>query len=1240
MKPKVVKKVAVKLKANSHQQTDSSVPEWNLELGDFRQIIHLSDIHIKPWQRHDEYLSVFSALDQIMSDMNTPSVVVITGDVFDKTTFRPETFKICRDFFKMLVRHCHVIVIAGQYDIPDQRRLDGISPVVEDLDRVHYLKNSGIYHCSGTRISFVASCLNDGQIIKRSQLPGIDGKYIALHYSCAPDGDTSVLQGYDAVLLGGIHHYHVLPGNMAYAGSLIQQDHNETLNHGFLVWNCDLEPEYIAVKNDWGYVNVIVKETEWEYAEPLPEYGIAYCHVRLITYCGSQPLGLPSYVDLVISELKQRHKVLSISKKIGQQDPDQDLDVQEENLDLQRKQDEISIIHQYTNNDKVLELHQSYQTQIDHDSTDHQASLVWKPMTLEFKNMFGYGGGKIRRINFKKGVTAIISGNATGKTSLVNIILFAIFGKTLLNPSGNAHTYDIINNKETSGYVKLLLKYGDKYYLIERGTSRAKTKKTAAAPANTVLQMLKNYEFSSSIWESNILGEKLVEVDAGRDWSKEMFGSIEDFSLCNLLNKESSLDLLTMTPAEQVKTLKRLFKVNIYDDYRELNRAQLAKYETDIADGCTRLKTLQASVPDCQESEDECDLLDERDQLEAKISDMRACNETNQEQLALLDSQIGDLRHNIDRLWSEPIDIDLEPGDHSAQNHAQFSLSVGELQTKIDTLKSMIGGNMETVINQENIPFYLKHLESEKERISQLIGDSAKTVVLTKTDTQQKLERRKMQIEEMLSGLPNYDVQDDVPDDVQDPAIIANEINGIITDNRGFNLSDLEPDPELEINPDLGVVLHSVPEISELESQLLYVDRNLADLENSILDDCNDNIIDNLASCPLLDDNIKEQYSLDSNTAYCIVEERIVDEITRKLSVPTEIAHSHSNAERNKKLKTIARLEVEKANIELQLKQSLENISIRNNIAVRINELKSKLEIATRRKQRHDYEKLTHELSVIESKLSLIIAKQELADITNEYQQIIDATRFSTEASMLENVLIHKKASEYQDRCQLINYLQEVEKERSRIAGEIKSNKAEIKHSTGRLQQMQRKLSIMEYKREQYTKLSREIAELEASIAKMEEIAAPMREYHDLMGNKGIIGKILFSKVQELEEYVNSILANFTRYTVVILFDEKKQTVSIITKEGDEFLSVNRLSGYEKLMMQISFKRALNKFSYNSKGSFIIIDEAMDCIDQDNFGTRLPDVISLIVQDYSVCLAISQRDIQHISDYNIRPCDI
>jgi len=142
-------------------------------------------------------------------------------------------------------------------------------------------------------------------------------------------------------------------------------------------------------------------------------------------------------------------------------------------------------------------------------------------------------------------------------------------------------------------------------------------------------------------------------------------------------------------------------------------------------------------------------------------------------------------------------------------------------------------------------------------------------------------------------------------------------------------------------------------------------------------------------------------------------------------------------------------------------------------------------------------------------------------------------------------------------------------------------------------------------------------------------------QYAALMGTHGIVSELLTSKVIAIQDYINKILQTFTKYSILVQYDKEKQSLNIVSvdTETSHSLSVQRLSGYERLMLQIAFKRALNKFSYRSKSSIMIIDEALEVIDQTKFQDVLPTISNMITQDYAICLAISQRDISHIGDH-------
>ena len=66
---------------------------------------------------------------------------------------------------------------------------------------------------------------------------------------------TNIFNGHDLVLLGDIHKPQYLNDEktIAYAGSLIQQNHGEALGHGIMVWDIKSKKcEFIEIPNDYG----------------------------------------------------------------------------------------------------------------------------------------------------------------------------------------------------------------------------------------------------------------------------------------------------------------------------------------------------------------------------------------------------------------------------------------------------------------------------------------------------------------------------------------------------------------------------------------------------------------------------------------------------------------------------------------------------------------------------------------------------------------------------------------------------------------------------------------------------------------------------------------------------------------------------------------------------------------------------------------------------------------------------
>lgn len=1375
-KNKAVKSVKVNVKSvkNVKAAEPFEVQEHTLDLGNFEQILHISDVHIRPLQRHQEFTEVFHTVDTDLKQLcKTPSIIAVTGDVFDsKTIFKPETFKVCRDFFKLLSSHCPVILIAGNHDMLEKNlnRLDALTPVVDDIENLHYLKYSGVYHSKETNHTFVVSSLYDKQFIQMSDLTNSkDRRYVALYHGTLSGASTDLgfeinddttedssryrslkdFKDFDAVLLGDIHKHQIMTNNtnalVAYAGSLIQQSHGESLeNHGILCWDKDLKPVLHPINNTYGFVDVYCENGEWSCNyETLPDN----CYARLIIKNCTN-----TQIDLIVAELKLKVNSLSITKKNCISDNITEIEIPP---DVKRKDDEIELIIDQAqqkgyNADQLVDLHKHYQGIIDTEDVS-MTTAVWKPLSVEFKNMFGYGDNRINKINFKRGVTSIIAGNTYGKTSIVNILLFAIFGRTPLNPSTSTYTFDIINNKQTTGFVKILLKYGQQYILIERKTIRKSSRTTTTS---VILQKLNKYDFTCEVWDSNINGDKLVNRSESRknnndSFITELFGDINEFSLSNLLNKESSLDLLSMTPSDQVKTLKKLFRMGIYDTYRELNKQQLNDIENLISKLKTKKQSIESLIGDtvsndhiidcqqqCKELQDK--LIVAKDLVDAKQHEYNECN-LNVKQLK---KEIDQLKLNSKQdlsLTVNDIDIDLDQASAEAEllkldNSCLISTSTGyscdylELQLKnlkdIHNTASLIkfSGTIDDLEQERNeVKQLIKNLNTlnsfdlniSEAKLNKKLGQltaELKNVdnkdkltskpTLSKTEICQQIKQLKSEIIPLTSNLPLLELKlKQLTDNTNHLVLPENNLDMLkkqlsslhadlmmLERKRDCNYN-LKVSPEddihqltLQINPDYGFLLHTVAlnptELDKFQKEIKHLMKSTAyDLEK-------------LETCPIIDSDGKKQYGLDPTVEYCLVEDTIVDRLIDYLSTAAKPPSTSSSTSTSKINKMQAKIdqtlqamhdnEIISVNIKLdkqiaqcrwlqvkeniqelttqimQLKQMQELQQITNEIAIHHNNEKIQSEISYLENTLHWYTnyEIKQEIQQIEKHLEYYNARSDLKDIEDEIDSLNQLNECNIKLPLLEQQIQQQRRFERKQQLKAIISRYHLDHRLTKLHDEINSENQTLKVIFNELQTLKSKasyidneyhqanerLSVLQFRYQQSLKLASELNEIHNQLTQYEKDIIPLQDYNEIMGNKGIASKLLFTKIKAIEEYINSVIQEFTRYEIIIIYDDKKQTINIISKNKntDRYLSVSRLSGYEKLILQIAFKRALNKFSYNSKSSLIIIDEALDCIDQENFTTKLPDVMNLITQDYTTCLVISQRDILHISDSVIR----
>lgn len=200
------------------------------------KIIHVSDIHIRPLSRHNEYKKGLELFFKQAREIQ-PDLIVNTGDlVHSKTLVTSELFSMLSWFFKECTAIAPMINILGNHDgaLTNNQRTDVVSSVIEaiNIPNCFLYKKSGIYYhtFNNQKIAFTVFSLFDKKPwinLKPDTSKDIDVN-IALFHGAVVDSKTDLnwkithgeeyikesktrqvsidfFDGYDFVMLGDIH---------------------------------------------------------------------------------------------------------------------------------------------------------------------------------------------------------------------------------------------------------------------------------------------------------------------------------------------------------------------------------------------------------------------------------------------------------------------------------------------------------------------------------------------------------------------------------------------------------------------------------------------------------------------------------------------------------------------------------------------------------------------------------------------------------------------------------------------------------------------------------------------------------------------------------------------------------------------------------------------------------------------------------------------------------------------------
>ena len=771
------------------------------------KVYHLADLHIRNLQRHKEYKLIFNKfLKQVKQDNIEDSLIYIAGDIAHaKTEMSPELVQEISWFLTECSKLRETVVITGNHDcnLNNNFRLDVLTPIIKNLGnpRIHYLRDTGVYNIHN--LTFVVYSILDS---KENWPKGdtVDGdNTICLFHGPVNKAQTDIgytvssnsfqvdmFDGFDMAMLGDIHKRQTFGEgyeHIAYAGSMIQQNHGELLeNHGYLLW--DIPTRTFTehhIHNDYGFLTVDVvngKIPQWVYDEvgtKLPKYP----RLRL-RFTKTEP----SDMKRRITELKKLFKVAEVTvtrtDTIGQLKTNQKVNknivgnVKDETFQNQLIRDylERQYLLEDSEIDKICDINTELNSTI--DDSESAGNILWTPKEFKFSNMFSYGEDNLIRFDKAQGIMGIFAPNASGKSSMWDALSFCIYDRT----SRTTLSRNVLNNRKSTFHCKFNFEIDGVDYFIERKAKYVRRGTSVKVDVNF-------WKEDGGVIES-LNGEQ--RKDTNKNIEKYL-GKFEDFVLTALSLQGNNALFIDKSQSERKEILSQFIGVDIFDKlYQkawEENRdtatlirkfksddftTKLAEIDIDLKKDKNEYKLLEIEQSSILKKED--DLQNQIVRLNEKIVKLNADSgvsiEELEKRLKILQKKKDDIINQKDSIQDrishrEKLQIELE---EILDKFDEEDLEEGI--TKLKSLKknlSSIDNEIQKVnIKKDSLYERKEHLDSHKyNEDCNICMENSKSILETKEkveteikeveDKLQEFEKNKLNLNIDIDSLKGYE---------------------------------------------------------------------------------------------------------------------------------------------------------------------------------------------------------------------------------------------------------------------------------------------------------------------------------------------------------------------------------------------------------------------------------------------------------------------------------------------------
>jgi exonuclease SbcC len=325
----------------------------------------------------------------------------------------------------------------------------------------------------------------------------------------------------------------------------------------------------------------------------------------------------------------------------------------------------------------IYELNSKYNQQVE-AKEDVSRNVNWELVSFEWSNLFNYGENN--SIDFRKvnGITGIFGKNFSGKSSIIDAILFTVFNTTSKNERKNVN---VVNQNRDWGGGKVTIAIGDKSYTIHRKVEKYEKK----SKGETSIEAKTHLDFS--VYDpvtdetTSLNGTTRNQTDAN---IRKHFGTIDDFLISSLSSQHGALAFINEGSTKRKEIIAKFLDLQFFD-----KKFKFAK--EDAQSSKVLIKKLQGRDYD-KEIQKAQDALE---QHKAAILEVEADKIRLEAKLAFASQNVQNLSIKISNIPTDVIDIH-------------------EVQSEIKKTKNKIISLSDSIIDDAS------RLHSERERFDKI----------------------------------------------------------------------------------------------------------------------------------------------------------------------------------------------------------------------------------------------------------------------------------------------------------------------------------------------------------------------------------------------------------------------------------------------------------------------------------------------------------------------------------------